>query len=311
MGILVSALLTVSVLCCARELVGEGDVEVSATPLAYYSFGAPLPPEGFCETQVFGKRPLIIEPVNFFFSLFPVVIGLIGMLYARRSPVIFHVLYALLIAWGAFAALYHAGLSNGMYRIMDVAVSFLQAFVGWMLIRSLYVFYLRTSASGTPSRTAYALYILFAVAFTSYPAVVHVAGESSANPWVAWLVFDLLWLVIAGLLIAIWMRRRAWPGVDADRRGFRLIWMSLVFCILAYGAWSVDKFVCSAKTPMLAYFSFHGWWHIFMALCFFSMIGLCQFLTAAESGCRPLLLRFPASGPLCVYVVTLKSPDDR
>lgn len=287
---------------CSEPCAQKDAETVASGPLSYYCFGAELPKGGFCESQVFGKGRLIAEPVNLIFSLFAAAIGVAAMFSARRTSVIFQVLYSLLIAWGVFAALYHLDLANGMYRMMDVAISFLQAFVAMMLIHSLAVY----RAFKTPKnngRGAYTLSSIFTIVFTLYPAAVHVAGESSADPWVAWLVFDLLWGVIIVLLALISRRRKTWPNTDAERGGFRLAWHAVGYCVAAYGAWSLDKFACSEKTPFLAYLGLHGWWHFFMALCFFSLIGLCRYLVAGEHGCLPVLKRFPKRLPWGIYLV--------
>ena len=281
-------------------------------PLSYYCFSTPLPASGFCETQVFGAGKFVAEPVNALFCLIAVALGISALLRPGRTSFLMQSLYSLLIGWGGFAALYHVGLTNGMYRMMDVAISFLQAYVLWMLICSVQICKRRAVSRTEAMRGPGRLSALFAVLFTLYPAVVHVAGESEANPWVAWLVFDLLWFAIIGVLIRLYMLRKVRSDLT-DPRGFRLVWTAVLYCALAYGAWSVDKFVCSAETPLLAYLLLHGWWHCFMAFSFLSLIGLVRYVTACAYGCTPRLTPLLGPVPTGVYFVdwlSESSPSD-
>ena len=293
--------------CAGACPAGEGE---ASGPLSYYCFGTPLPADGFCETQVFGVGKIIAEPINAIFSLIAVGLGITALLRPGRTSFLMQSLYSLLIGWGGFAALYHVGLTNGMYRMMDVTISFLQAYVLWMLIVSIQISKRRSASAEEAVRGPGRLSAVFAVIFTLYPAVVHVAGESAANPWVAWLVFDLLWFVIIGVLIRLFTLRKTRTDLT-DMRGYRLVWMSILYCALAYGTWSVDKFVCSGETPLLAYLLLHGWWHCFMALSFFSLIGLVRYVTACAYGCTPRLTPLLGSVPTGVYFVDWLPESDR
>ncbi len=289
---------------CVVNSVSEKS-ESSEKPLSYYCFGAKIPPKGFCESKVFGGNSFVAEPVNLAFSMFGVALGLFSMFLSRKTHAVFQITDSLLIGWGLFAAMYHFNLANGMYRMMDVAISFLQAFIVLLLIRSLCV-----RAMILKPKSAHKIWIVSAVStciFTLYPATVHVLGESSSDPWVAWLVFDLLWFVIVGLLIAVWILRNSWPTGISSGSGFRLLWHAIIYCILAYSAWAVDNFICTEATAYLGYLFLHGWWHFFMGLCFFSLISLCKFLLACEVDCIPIVKRFPQKGPFGMYFVNWKN----
>jgi hypothetical protein len=275
----------------------------------YQDFRSPNPEGGFCEQKVFGARRGIVEPINTVFSLVTFLLGILGVVRAKRTSMAFQFLFGLLAAYGLFAALYHATLMNGLYRMKDVAISMVQSFVIIMLFHSLYLY--RVKQRGRQSAQGYRAFLsLMIVAFTAYPAAVHVAGESSANPWVAWLVFDLLWIVIATQLVLIWRRRASWPRTPPDARVFRLVWYAIGCCALAYAAWSADKFVCGADTPVLAILSLHGWWHFFMGLCFYYLITICRFFSAHEYGFVPIVERIPARGPLRLSFVEWQSRSE-
>jgi hypothetical protein len=215
----------------------------------------------------------------------------------------FQFLYGLLASYGFFATLYHATLANGFYRMQDVAVSMVQSFVIILLVHALYLY--RVKRHGRGGSDIYRIgAVLMTLIFTAYPAAVHVAGESSANPWVAWLVFDLLWIVVGLLLLLIWRRRATWPTASKDPRAFRLAAYAMVSALLAYGGWSLDKFSCS---PIVAVLCLHGWWDLFMGLCFYWLISLARFLSAHEYGFEPVVEPITIVGPLRLPFVEWKS----
>jgi hypothetical protein len=268
----------------------------------YYDFRSPNPPGGFCEQQVFGAGRVIAEPINVVFSLTTLFLGLLGLFRAKRTSMAFQFLFGLLAAYGLFAAVYHVTLMNGLYRMKDVAISLVQSFVIVMLFHSLYLY--RVKQQGRDSSRAYGLLVpLSALVFTVYPAAVHVFGESSPNPWVAWLVFDLLWILIATQLILIWRRRFTWPRTSPDAHVFRLVWYAITCTVLAYAGWCADKFLCGAGSPWLAYLALHGWWHFFIGAGFYYLITLCRYFSAHEYGFQPVLER----GPLGISFVEWQS----
>jgi hypothetical protein len=274
-----------------------------ATPMPYYDFQSPNPRGGFCEQQTFGRGQMLAEPRNAVFSVTTFVLGLIGLVRSKRSAMAFQFMYGLLAAYGLFAVLYHATLTNGFYRMQDVAVSMVQSFVIIMLVHALYLYRVKLRGRGA-SKGYRVVAILMTLIFTAYPAAVHVAGESSADPWVSWLVFDLLWILIAALLIAVWQRRATWPGTSPNTRAFRLVPYAIGWAFLAYVGWSTDKFLCR---PMVAYFCLHAWWDLFMGLCFYYLITLCRFFSAHEYGFEPVLEYIPATGPVRLPFVEWKS----
>jgi hypothetical protein len=272
----------------------------------YYDFRSPNPEGGYCEAQVFGPRGPIAEPINALFCLTTFGLGLLGLFRSKRTSMAFQFLFGLLAAYGLFAALYHATLMNGLYRMKDVAISMVQSFVIIMLFHSLYLY--RVKQQGRDSARGYRAFAsVMTLAFTAYPAAVHVAGESSASPWVAWLVFDLLWILIAVQLVLIWRRRFTWPRTRPDARVFLLVWFAIGCTALAYAGWCADKFLCRADTPVLAFLSLHGWWHFFMGLCFYYLITLCRYFSAHEYGFEPIFERVPARGPLRLSFVEWQS----
>jgi Ceramidase len=274
--------------------------------MTYYDFRSPIPPGGFCEGQVFGTGGFIVEPINALFALTTLGLGLIGLFRAKRTSMAFQFLFGLLVVYGLFSAVYHVTLMNGFYRMKDVAISMVQSFIIIMLFHSLYLY--RVKRQGRESGHGYRIFVLLMMlVFTAYPAAVHVAGESSPSPWVAWLVFDLLWILIATQLILIWRRRFTWPRTPADARVFRLVWYAIACAALAYAAWCTDKFVCDASTPVLAYLALHGWWHLFIGLCFYYLITLSRYFSGHEYGFEPILERVPARGPLGLAFVEWQS----
>ena len=273
--------------------------------MTYYDFRSPIPPTGFCEHQVFGGG-LVAEPISAIFCLTTVVLGLLGLFRPKRTSMAFQFLFGLLVAYGLFSAAYHVTLMKGLYRMKDVAISMTQSFIIVMLFHSLYLY--RVKQQGRESGRRYRLMVLSMVLlFTAYPAAVHVAGESSPSPWVAWLVFDLLWLLIATQLILIWRRRFTWPRTPPDDRVFRLVWYAIACTVLAYAAWCIDKFLCDASTPVFAYLALHGWWHLFMGLGFYYLITLCRYFSGHEYGFEPLVERIPSRGPLRLSFVEWQS----
>ena len=276
-------------------------------PATYYRFRAGYPQDGFCEQQVFHRRLGMDEPINVLFSLTTFALGLVGVFRSKRTTMAFQFLYGLLASYGLFAALYHATMENGFYRMKDVAISLLQSFIIVMLDHTLYLY--RVKSQGRESGGGYRwLVSVMTVVFTIYPAAVHVAGESSPNPWVAWIVFDLLWLVIISELVLIWRRRHTWPRTRPDAEVFRMVWSAIALAFLAYGGWCLDKFLCSAQKPALAYLCPHGVWHLCMGLCFYQLITLCRFFSAHEYGFEPVVERVPAGGgPFSISFVEWKS----
>ena len=276
------------------------------TVATYYDFRAPNPQGGFCEQQVFGSGRAIAEPINAAFCLTTVLLGLLGLFRSKRTSMGFQFLFGLLAAYGLFSAAYHTTLMNGLYRMKDVAISMVQSFAIVMLFHTLYLY--RVKRQGRQASRGYGIFAsVMTLVFTTYPAAVHVAGESSGSPWVAWLVFDLLWALIATQLILIWRRRTTWPRTPPDARVFVLVWYAIGCAALAYAAWSVDKFLCGADTPVLAYFSLHGWWHLFMGLCFYYLITVSRYFSAHEYGFEPIVERVPARGPLRLSFVEWRS----
>jgi hypothetical protein len=295
-----------AVFCLIGAANGRAASGAEAQAATYYDFRSPNPQGGFCERQVFGSERSIAEPINMIFCVPTFLLGILGVVRSKRTSMAFQFLFGLLAAYGLFAALYHATLMNGLYRMKDVAISMLQSFVIIMLFHSLYLY--RAKQRGRQSARGYKFFLsIMTVAFTAYPAAVHVAGESSANPWVAWLVFDLLWIVIATQLILIWRRRTSWPRTPPDARVFVLVWYAIGCAALAYAGWSADKFLCSAETPVLATLSLHGWWHFFMGLCFYYLISLSRFFSAHEYGFVPIVERIPIAGPLRLSFVEWQS----
>lgn len=287
-------------------ILAIADAAWPSTPMTYYDFRSPLPPGGFCEQQVFGAGRVIAEPINAIFSLTTLLLGLLGLFRSKRTSMAFQFLFGLLVAYGLFAAVYHATLMNGFYRMKDVAISMVQSFIIIMLFHSLYLY--RVKQQGRESGHGYRIVaVLMTLIFTAYPAAVHVAGESSPSPWVAWLVFDLLWILIAAQLILIWRRRFTWPRTPPDARVFRLVWYAIACTALAYAAWCADKFLCHADTPVLGYLALHGWWHLFMGLGFYYLITLCRYFSGHEYGFEPILERIPTRGPLRLSFVEWQS----
>jgi hypothetical protein len=278
--------------CARQECAPPAPAPTSSQPaLSYYDFSAPLPENGFCETQVFGPKKPVQEPWNMLTCIPVILLGAIGVVRSRRAAMSFRYLYGLLAAYGLAGAMYHTVLANGFYRIMDVTISLTQAFVIILLVHSLYL-YRKESRGEREGIDPYSVLVdAVTFFFTLYPAVVHVAGESSASPWVAWLVFDLLWILIAFLLVQIWRRRDSWPRTAPNQKVFLLVWYALGFCALAYAAWCIDKFVCSCQTPWPAYLGLYGWWNIFMGLCFYSMITLSCYFSAQEYGFKPVYMK--------------------
>ncbi len=258
---------------------------MDAASLTYYSFGAPNPVGGFCETQIIGPQLGVAEPLNAAFALTTVIIGVAAVYRSKRTTMAYQFLYGLLAAYGAAAFVYHLTLDNGWYRIMDVEISYSQALILALLVHALYQAHEKSSAE---TRTFYRiLSATMTLVFTMYPAVVHVAGESVASPYVAWLVFDLLWFVMIAFVVLIWRRRKSWPDTPYDVAAFRLIPYALGACGIAYGCWVLDKFACA---PWVAYAQLHGLWHLFMGLCFYYLITMCRYLAAQEYGYKPHLV---------------------
>lgn len=304
-----TVLLGLSLLCLPTGARADTPAEETpaAASLPYYSFRAVTPEHGYCEQQVFHRERFPREPVNGLFSLTALFLGLLGVYRSKRTTMIFQFLFGLLAGYGLFAALYHATLFNGFYRMMDVSLSFLQSLVIVMLTHSLYLYRVKTRGRPEKSDRYRVLTTTVAVLFTLYPAAVHVAGESAASPWVAWLVFDLLWVLIASLLVAIWFRRFTWPRTPANAAIFSLVWYAIGFCALAYAGWVVDKFICSESTPVLATIPLHGLWHLFIGLCFYLMITLNRYFSAHELGFRPEVERILRLGPLVLPFVEWQS----
>jgi hypothetical protein len=274
-----------------------------STVMSYYDFHSPNPKGGFCEQQTFGRGRLLAEPLNVAFSIPTLILGLVGLCRSKRSATAFQFLYGLLASYGLFAVLYHATLANGFYRMQDVAVSMVQSFVIILLVHALYLY--RVKRHGRGGSDIYRIVaVLMTLIFTAYPAAVHVAGESSANPWVAWLVFDLLWILVAGLLFLISRRRGTWPLASTDPRAFRLIGYAMGSAVVAYVGWAVDRFACN---PIVAHLCLHGWWDLFMGLCFYWLISLARLLSAHEYGFEPVIERITIVGPLRLPFVEWKS----
>ena len=281
--------------------VGAGNSSSSAMP--YYDFHSPNPKGGFCEQQTFGRGRMLAEPINVAFSIPTLVLGLIGLFHSKRSAMAFQFLYGLLASYGLFAVLYHATLQNGFYRMQDVAVSLVQSFVIILLVHALYLY--RVKGHGRRGSEAFRIVtVLTTLIFTAYPAAVHVAGESSANPWVAWLVFDLLWSLVGALLWFIWRRRATWPTASKNRDAFRLAGYSMGCALVAYIGWSLDRFACCPAVAMLC---LHGWWDLAMGLCFYYLINLARMLSAHEYGFEPVFESITIAGPLRLCFVEWKS----
>jgi len=304
---IVPIVLSILVLANATRADEPAEGAPAAEALSYYDFHAITPEHGFCEQQVFHRETIPKEPVNGIFSLTALLLGLLGVYRSKRTTMIFQFQFGLLAGYGLFATLYHATLFNGFYRMMDLSLSFLQSLVIVMLTHSLYLYRVKTRRRPKKMDRYRVLTTTVAVLFTLYPAAVHVAGASAASPWVAWLVFDVLWLLIASLLIAIWYRRLTWPRTPANSRIFSIVWYAIGFCALAYAGWVVDKFVCSESTPALAYLCLHGCWHLFIGLCFYLMITLNRYFSAHEFGFEPEVARIPLIGPVSLPFVEWRS----
>ena len=277
--------------------------DAPATAMPYYDFHSPNPKGGFCEQQTFGRGRLLAEPRNVAFSIPTLILGLIGLMRSKRSAMAFQFLYGLLASYGLFAALYHATLMNGFYRMQDVAVSMVQSFVIVLLVHALYLYRVRRHGR-EGSRIYRVITVLMTLIFTAYPAMVHVAGESSADPWVAWLVFDLLWILVGALLWLIWRRRTTWPLASNNPRAFRLVGYAMASALLAYVGWSLDRFSCC---PIVAMLCLHGGWDLFMGLCFYWLISLARLLSAHEYGFEPVIERIVLAGPVRLPFVEWKS----
>jgi hypothetical protein len=278
-------------------------------PTTYYNFRGGDPACGICEQKAFGRRPVIAEPINMLFSLTTVGLGLLGLFRSKRTTMAFQFLYGLLAAYGLFSALYHAMAMNGFYRMMDVAISMVQSFVIVMLAHSLYLY--RVKRQGREAGKGYRVLVsVMTLIFTAYPAAVHVAGESSPNPRVAWAVFDLLWILIATELILIWRRRLTWPKTPPDAGVFRLVWYGLGATALAYAGWLADRILGGVQTPALASLGGHGAWHLFMGLSFYLLITLSRFFSAHEYGFVPVVEMIPARSFLRLPFVEWRSRRD-
>jgi len=287
----------------AASEIGAGAPSAEAAPMAYYDFHSPNPKGGFCEQQMFGRGRVLAEPINVAFSVPTIILGLLGLFRSKRTTMAFQFLYGLLASYGVFAVLYHASLTNGLYRMQDVAVSLIQSFVIIMLVHALYLYRVKRRRRQS-SRGYRVVAVLMTLIFTAYPAAVHVAGESSADPKVAWVVFDVLWILIAALLILIWRRRAVWPGASTHAEGFRLTVYAIGSAALAYVGWSADSFLCC---PMVARLCLHGWWDLFIGLCFYYLISLARFLSAHEYGFEPSVEYLPRQGPVRLPFVEWKS----
>ena len=282
---------------------GDSAAVGAATAMPYYDFHSPNPEGGFCEQQMFGRGRMLAEPFNVAFSIPTFILGLIGLLRSKRTAMAFQFLYGLLASYGLFAALYHATLQNGFYRMQDVAVSMVQSFVIILLVHALYLY--RVKSHGRAGSQAFRyMAVLTTLVFTAYPAAVHVAGESSANPWVAWLVFDLLWSLVGVLLILIWRRRATWPTASKNRDVFRLAAYAMGSAVSPTPAGRSTGSRAARPSPMLC---LHGWWDLAMGLCFYYLISLARFLSAHEYGFEPVVERIQIAGPLRLPFVEWKS----
>lgn len=316
--VMLAVIALVSLADSRRTVAAEATIERSPShtagappsPLTYYAFTARNPPEGFCETKAFGGLGAIAEPVNAAFSLAAVLLGLLGIARSRRTTMAFQGLFALLAAYGICAALYHATLMNGFYRMKDVTLSFLQSFVAIMLVHTLCLYRAKGEAAEL-SRAGRIWMAISTMVFTLYPAAVHVAGESSANAWVAWVVFDGLWAVIVVPLCLIWACRRSWPRIRPNAEVFPFVWIAVGAIAIAYGCWIVDKSVCGADTRILAYFQPHALWHLFISIGFYFLIALCRYLTAHEYGYDPVLGKVALGGPVNLPFVEWQPPRGR
>ena len=283
------------------------DTPATNTGQPFYDFKAENPPCGFCETKVFRRPPdkgsaaactpgkrIIAEPINVVFALPTIALGLLGIFRSKRTAMAYQFLYGLLVSYGIFSAIFHVAMTNGFYRMKDVALSLLQSFVVIMLAHSVYLYHLKRSRQ--PRRIYRLIVVVMTLIFTAYPAAVHVAGESSASPVVAWAVFDVLWLVVVAQILIIWRRRHTWPHTPSDAAAFRFGWYAIGGTAIAYGCWCLDKFLCDAKSPVFAYLLMHGWWHLFIGLAMYYLIAVSRYFGAHEYGLEPFVEYLPARG---------------
>jgi hypothetical protein len=287
----------------AASAAADGQVEATT----YYKFGSTIPDSACCQQRVSGPGRWLVEPSNVLLSIPTLLLGGFGLFRWKRTGMAFNFLFGILASYGVFSVLYHARMENGYYRMKDVSLSMLQSFIIIMLSHSLYLY--RIAHRGVLTSRGYAIWAsTITLVFTVYPAVVHVAGESTEKPSVAWKVFDLLWIVVAFQLILIWRRRHNWPNTEPNSRAFRLVWYAMATCAAAYGCWLLDRYICGTNVRWLATLYLHGVWHVLISLSFYFMISLARFFSAHEYGYEAVLEYFPARGPLRLPFIEWRPP---
>lgn len=80
---------------------------------------------------------------------------------------------------------------------------------------------------------------------------------------------------------------------------FWLVFHAIVTCIIAYIFWCIDNWACNEGVAAIRA---HGWWHVFINLCFYYLVTFVSFLKAYTLGYEANIRKFPNKFPIFVTV---------
>ena len=264
--------------------------------IAFYNYTAIIPADGNCEFKEIGPVGPVKELGNMLFCIATALIGVVGIFVSKNVNLASRYMLSLIFAYGLMSAMYSGTLWNGFLKTAQSILNLFQAIVIVSLASSL-----KFPPFDVFSATNYGVTILI---FGFYPILTHTIASSIDNFWVAWLTYDLIWIIILALGIVIFVYREKYQCYETSPEIFTNIWLAIGSIILAYVFWLLDRFACSFGVAVIYPL---GWWYLFNGFGFYYLVTLNAALQAGYVGHTVVVTRWPTEIPhVFVFVNWIK-----
>ena len=265
-----------------------------ANNISFYNFTAIYPYDGHCEWQhQIGHVGAVKELGPMILGILTALQGIFGMVKSRSVSIGTRYIFSLVFGFGLVSSLHTATLWNGFEKTYEAILKLMQAVVITRLISTMKFPPFNNTCN-------HVLSSLLLSTFGLYPILAHSCGSGFDNPWVTYLTYDLIWIVILVIGLIIFFYRKSYPQYHTCPEIFTLVFHALFTCILAYTFWLVDFYGCTRAVAIL---QFYGLWLFFKGITFYYLAVLDGFLHSYWEGYEAVVVRWPQKGIiLFVYV---------
>ena len=253
--------------------------------ISFYNFTATYPYDGHCEWQYqVGHVGVVKEIGPTILGILTALQGIFGMTKSRSVSIGTRYIFSLVFGFGLVSSLHTATLWNGFEKTYEAILKLMQAVVITRLIFTMKFPPFNNNAH------YHAISAILLSTFGLYPILAHSCGSGFDNPWVTYLTYDLIWIVILVIGLTIFGHRKSYPQYHTCPDMFTLVFHALFTCILAYTFWLIDTYGCSRAVAIL---QFYGLWLFFKGLTFYYLAVLDGFLHSYWEGYEAVVVRWP------------------